>query len=323
MSKETLTPFDPSNGRIPRTVPLKQVARMIQQRAGKQQPRQENPQDILKGACWVNVEDVYINYNRQRYPEPGHIKKLMGKWKTHVMTPGQARKDKDGRYFLADGQQHMLAFVNLFPGHPIPLCYVESDDENIESEMLLALNTEQQPMAKYFIHEQHCKMGYKDAIAIEEMTQKANCVTGYKISRPGSITHITDLYNAVEDYGLDSVFTVLCSYRKWWAGESVKTATVLGFLKVKQIMEDSGVYTDELFENVFAESAGYFESADRLHLDIKDEFQNTYPTNYRGMGIREKIASGIINVYEKQTGNTLVAMPFKIDMPMVEDNYAL
>lgn len=316
-----MAPFDPSIGRIPRIVQLKQVARMIQQRTGRQQPRQENPQDILKGACWVNIDDIYINYDRQRYPEPKHIKKLMSKWKTHVMTPGQARKDKDGRYFLADGQQHMLAFVNLFPGKPVPLCYVESDDETVESEMLLALNTEQQPMAKYFIHEQHCKMGFEDAIAIEDMTQRANCVTGYKISRPGSITHMTDLYNAVEDYGLDSVFTVLCAYRRWWADESIKTATVLGFLKVKQLMEDSGVYTDHVFENVFAESAGYFESADRLHLDIKDEFQNTYPTNYRGMGIREKIASGIINVYEKASGDKLVDVPFEIDMPMTTDEY--
>ena len=169
------------------------------------------------------------------------------------MTPGQARKDKDGRYFLADGQQHMLAFVNLFPGKPVPLCYVESDDETVESEMLLALNTEQQPMAKYFIHEQHCKMGFEDAIAIEDMTQRANCVTGYKISRPGSITHMTDLYNAVEDYGLDSVFTVLCAYRRWWADESIKTATVLGFLKVKQLMEEKGMNEADAVEQAARE----------------------------------------------------------------------
>ena len=93
---------------------------------------------------------------------------------------------------------------------------------------------------------------------------------------------------------------------------------MMGFLKVKALMEQAGVFTDDVFDDVFAECAAYFESADRLHLDIKDEFAVTYPTNYKGMGVKEKVASGIINVYQKSTGNTLVDMPFKIDMPMME-----
>ena len=152
-------------------------------------------------------------------------------------------------------------------------------------------------------------MGYKLPIAIEETVLRANCETGYKISRPGSITHMTDLYIAEEDYGLEALYEVLVKYRLYWPNENIKTATMMGFLKVKALMEQAGV---------FAECAAYFESADRLHLDIKDEFAVTYPTNYKGMGVKEKVASGIINVYQKSTGNTLVDMPFKIDMPMME-----
>lgn len=321
MSKKTLTlaPFDPSEGRKNRNVPIKQVARLVTQRTGKLNKRTDNPQDTLK-FCWADPDKVLINYDRQRYPEPVHIKKLAGKWKTWVMTPGQARKDSEGFYHLADGQQHLIAYVSMYPDKPIPMFYVESDDENVESEMLLALNTDQQPMAKYFIHEQHCKMGYEDALAIEEMVQRANCETGYKISRPGSITHMTDLYNAVEDYGTDNVYAVLTKYRLYWPNENIKTATMMGFLKVKELLEYEGVFTDDLFDDVFAECAAYFENADRLHLDIKDEFAVKYPTNYKGMGVKEKIASGIINVYEKATGNTLCKMPFDIDMPMMEVN---
>jgi hypothetical protein len=35
------------------------------------------------------------------------------------------------------------------------------------------------------------------------------------------------------------------------------------------------------------------------------------------MGVREKVASGIINAYEKVTKQNLVPAPFEIDMPMM------
>ena len=317
-AKLTLAPFDPSEGRKNRNIPIKKVARLVTQRTGKLKLKNDDPQTTLKFA-WVSSENVLINYDRQRYPEPVHIKKLANKWKTYVMTPGQARKDSEGFYHLADGQQHLIAYVSMYPDATIPMFYVESDDENVESEMLLALNTDQQPMARYFIHEQHCKMGYEDAIAIEETVCKANCETGYKISRPGSITHMTDLYNSVEDYGNDAVYEVLSKYRLYWPNENIKTATMMGFLKVKDLMDQAGVYKEDLFDDVFAECSAYFESADRLHLDIKDEFTVTYPTNYKGMGVKEKVASGIINVCHKKGLNLGIDMPFEIDMPVMEE----
>lgn len=316
--KLSLAPFDPSQGRKDRNVNIKKVARLVEQRTGKVKPCDDDPEQMLHFA-WVDPDVAFINYLKQRYPEPAQIKKLDNKWKTYVITPGQARKDSKGNYYIADGQQHLIAYVLKFPGKRLPIFYYESDDPIVESEMLLALNTDQMPMAKYFIHEQHIQMGDETAIAIEDMVVRANCETGYKISRPGSITHMTDLYNAVEDYGTESVYTVLTKYRLYWPNENIKTATMMGFLKVKDLMENAGVYTDDLFDDVFAESAAHFESADRLHLDIKDEFAETYPTNYKGMGVKEKVASGIINVYEKATGNSLVDMPFEINMPMIGD----
>jgi hypothetical protein len=95
---------------------------------------------------------------------------------------------------------------------------------------------------------------------------------------------------------------------------------MLGFLKVREEMELAGVYTEELFEDVVFQASEFFESSDRLHNDIKEQFEVDYKTNYRGMGVREKVASGIIDAYEQRTGKTLCPKPFAITMPsMVEE----
>jgi len=316
-NKISMVPFDPSAGRGNRNVNIKQVARLVKQRTGNIKICNDDPEQMLSFA-WIDPDVAFINYAKQRYPEPTQIKKLDTKWKTHVITPGQARKDSQGNFFIADGQQHLLAYVLKFPGKRLPIFYFESDDPTVESEMLLALNTEQMPMAKYFIHEQHIQLGNERAIAIEKTVRRANCETGYKIKRPGAITHITDLYNAENDYGLDNVHEILTKYRLYWPNESIKTATMMGFLKVKELMEQADVYNEDVFDDVFSSAAQFFESADRLHLDIKDEFAVTYPTNYRGMGVKEKIASGIIDVYQKAYNVTLVEQPFNIDMPRID-----
>jgi len=316
-NKTNMNPFDPSQGRTSRNVPIQTVSRLVQQRTGKKfTPGKDNPMDIIK-FDWVDPGKIFVNYERQRWPEPTPQVKLDKKWMTPVMTPGQARKDSEGNYFLADGQQHITVYVSKYPGSPVPLIYVESDDPNLESQMLLALNTDQTPMAKYFVHEQECIMGYELPNAIEKTVRQADCETGYKIYRPGSITHITDLYNAVDSYGLDSLYTVLTKYRQYWPNEQIKTATMLGFLKVKELLEQAGKFTDDVFEDMFAYSAEFFESADRLHLDIKDEFKKEYPTNYKGMGVREKIASGILFAYGSATDNAIIEQPFYIDMPQM------
>jgi hypothetical protein len=107
--------------------------------------------------------------------------------------------------------------------------------------------------------------------------------------------------------------------RTYWPTEKISTATMLGFLKVRELMIDSKVYSDNLFEDVFYASSEFFESSDRLHNDIKEQFEADYPTNYRGMGVREKVASGIIDAYEQRTGKNLVAKPFVINMPTIPE----
>jgi hypothetical protein len=95
---------------------------------------------------------------------------------------------------------------------------------------------------------------------------------------------------------------------------------MMGFLKVKELLEQANKYTDDLMDDIFAECNAHFEDMNRLHLDIKDEFKLKYPTNYQGMGNTEKVASGIINVYQKSTNNDILPLPFTIDIPMMADD---
>jgi hypothetical protein len=174
-------------------------------------------------------------------------------------------------------------------------------------------------MAKYFIHQQEVIMGVPEAVALENCVINANCSTGYKKRTAGVITHITDLWMARDHFGLNALEHVLGKMRTYWPTEKISTATMLGFLKVRELMEEADVYTDSLFEEIIYNNAEFFESSDRLHNDIKEQFEEDYPTNYRGMGVREKVASGIIDVYEQRTGKTLVDKPFKISMPAIDE----
>ena len=320
-NEQNMMPFDPSQGRKDRVVSVIQVARMLHKRIKANKPVNFEYKEMMKFA-WVPAKMCAFNYARQRYPEPKHIQKLLAKWNVICTTPLQARYcPKTNTYYIADGQQHGIAWVLMYgEDAEVPVYYTESEDENVESIQLLALNTDNEPMAHYFIHKQKCIMGDATAVAIENAVVNAGCETAYKKSKAGAITHITDLNNAADQYGLTSLEQVLTKMRQYWPTEKIFTATMLGFLKVKEIMQHEGVYTDSDFEDMFSSATAYFESSERLHLDIKDEFEKAYPTNYKGMGVREKIASGLINVYAKTYNKELCSTPFEIEMPMIQDH---
>lgn len=315
-----MQPFDPSQGRKDRKVPLIQVARMLSKRLNPAKPNTKVAYKNILKIEWVHVCKLALNYARQRFPEPDQIKKLLAKWNVICVTPLQARYDKKKDiYYIADGQQHGIAWVLMYGEDAyVPVCYVESDDENIESIQLLALNTDSEPMAKYFIHNQRCVMGDPQALALEKCVTDAGCETSYKKRSAGTITHITDLWIAEKDYGLEELGAVLSKMRQYWPTERIYTATMLGLLKTRQALRDKKVYTDDMFEDLMSAAADYFESSERLHLDIKDEFEKAYPTNYKGMGVREKVASGLIDVYNKTYEVDLCAKPFEINMPWMK-----
>lgn len=317
-AKELITPFDPSAGRADKKVPLITVARMMQQRID---PVQKDKFDYKKHLhfAWVPSSLLYINYDRQRWGIPNQVDKLSKKWNINCVTPLQCRYSaKENRYYGADGQQHTIAWILKYGEESeVPVFYVESEDETIESHMVLALNNDNEPMAEYFIHKQEVMLNVPKAVALENCVLDAGCTTAYKKKKPGCITHITDLRTARDQYGLDDLSVVLKKMRQYWPSEKIFTATMLGFLKLKSILQNNMIYNDDLMDDIFYHNTQFFQNSERLHLDIKDQFQKTYPSNYKGMGVREKIASGIISAYEQLSGKTLCTQPFAITMPTI------
>jgi hypothetical protein len=316
----SLAPFDPSAGLADKRIPITDVAKQISKRIGEKIQNKEDASvmDVLKFA-WVPADKIFINYKRQRWPEPKHMSKLHGKWNIMCVTPLQCRYDPvEDRYYGADGQQHMTVWLVKYGLlTKVPCFYVESTDENVESIQLLALNTDSEPMAKYFIHHQKIMMGDKSAIALEKAVTDANCETAYKKRAPGCITHISHLQDAYENYGAGALTLVLNKMRQFWPQDKIEMPTALGFLKVREIMVDSGLWNDSTFNDVVFECSNYAETNKDLHLGINHAFQTKYPTNYKGMGVREKIASGIIDIYEKAKAVNLCNKPFEISMPTV------
>ena len=324
MSKDTnLVPFDPSAGLRDKRVPIIDVAKGIVKRIGAKIAKAPsiNPKDVLKFA-WVPADKIYINYARQRWPEPKHMQKLNGKWDINCVTPLQCRYDPvEDRFYGSDGQQHMTVWLIQYGlMTEVPCFYVESTDENVESVQLLALNTDSEPMAKYFIHKQKIMMGDKTSIALEKAVTDANCETAYKKRQPGCITHISHLIEASESYGNGPLTLVLSKMLQFWPTEKIAEPTMLGLLKVREILIDQNVFSDSIFNDIFYEASLYSDSAKDLHLAINHAFQSTYPTNYKGMGVREKVASGVIDLYEQAKGKKLCQVPFEIKMPTMHDH---
>lgn len=320
----TLAPFDPSIGLPDRKVPLVDVVKACSKRIGVKIPKTSKDKNKeLKNILqftWAPVSLCYLNYGRQRFPEPTHIKKLHYKWNIVCVTPVQARySSKENRYYIADGQQHSIDWVLQYgEDSMIPVFFIESEDENIESQMLLALNCDSEPMAKYFIHEQKCIMGDAQAVAIEKSVVNAICETAYKKRAPGCITHISHLYEASESYGNSPLTLVLSLYRQFWPSDKIAEPTVLGFLKIRELLIFENVYSDSVFRDLFYEASQRFESGKDLHLSINHAFEKEYPTNYKGMGVREKVASGIIAIWEQAKNKKLVDKPFEISIPMIK-----
>jgi hypothetical protein len=95
---------------------------------------------------------------------------------------------------------------------------------------------------------------------------------------------------------------------------------MLGIGKVFQLLEKEGLLTDSVKQDIGAALYANFEDSDRLHLDIKEQFAKDYESNYKGMNAMEKVASGIIDVYNRHYDRDLgITKPFEISMPIIKN----
>ena len=289
---------------------LLDVTQMVAKRIGVKIGKSKY--DKLKSfGSMIPIEKCYINYDRQRYPEPLHIRKLINTWNPFCVTSLECRYDaNEDRYYICDGQQHGIAWTILFYGSgegnmtEIPANFFVSDDPNTESRVLLGLNCDNKPMAKFFIHDQQVKMREPDAVALENAVRNAGCKTAYKSKAPGSVTHFPNLYTARDDYGLTEIENVLKSMLVWAPNETIETDMMLGLLKVRELMYDDPNINKNIFEDIFNEVVQqvsiYFDTMKQAKLDIMDEAKRQFPDSYRGVNKRFPLAAGIIDVYSKK-----------------------
>lgn len=276
---------------------------------------------------WVPASKCYINYRRQRWPEPQHIKKLLSKWNIICVTPLQARYSKEeDRYYIADGQQHGIAWVLKYgPDAELPVCYIESDDENTESIQLLALNTDNEPMKPYFIHKQEVIMGVKEAVELENCVTDANCSMSYRKRSAGCITNIGHAYIARDTFGLKELNFGLKKMLQHWPTKYIQTDTLRGLLHIRKLMTSAGTYTDDLFDDVirtvkvrYVDESGVVD-AKSLFNAVQEQCRVNLETT--SIDAESKLASGILSVYEQVKGRDIVAghRPFKdLVMPVIK-----
>ena len=283
---------------------------------------------------WAPISKCYINYDRQRWPEPLHIKRLNSKWNLNCVTPLQARYDKaEDRYYISDGQQHGIAWILQYGTlSEVPVFYIESDDENIESEQVLGLNTGNEPMKTYFIHNQQVIMGNPTAIALENAVTNAGCQFAYRKRSAGTITNFGHIY-AARDYltnrkgvtNWQELTDTLEVMMRQWPTKQIQTDTLRGLLHIRALMRKAKSFTPALFEKVvntvktrYKDDKGFddpkvlFGAVNaQCNIDIGNHKDDAEP----------KLASGILSVYKQVTGQDIVngARPMKrLKMPVVK-----
>lgn len=322
--------FDPSAGSSSSKINIISVARAVADANGTTIPEihDKSYEKVIKFA-WVPLSKCYINYERQRWPEPPHIKKMLSKWNIICATPLQARySQQEDRYYIADGQQHGIAWVLKYgPDAKVPVAYIESEDENDESIMLIELNTGNEPMKPYFIHKQHVKMGYPEAVDLENTVNSAGCAVSYRKRSAGCITNIGHLHISRDNFGLKELEVGLIKMKQHWPTKYIQTDTLRGLLQIRKLLKDPKVnnYSDDLFNDIIRTVKSRYVDESGL-VDAKVMFnavQEQCRINLETTAIdaESKMASGILSIYEQIKGVDVVKgrRPFKdLKMPVIK-----
>lgn len=324
-----LQPFDPVPSG-PKQIKLITVAKMVAKRLGLKIGQHEYNAALKMFGCMIDIDLLWMNYERQRWPEPKHILKMILSWHPFTCSSLQCRYDAaTNRYFVADGQQHGIAWIILFFGTlekrttSIPVEYWVSDDPETETRVVVNKNCHSLPMAKYFIHQQQVKMKDKKAVALETSVLKASCQTAYKKRSPGSITHLSNLFAARDSYSLSEITLVLEQIRLYWPTEVIDTDMMHGLLHIRDLMKADTNINQNIFEDIFSELcmsvSSHFSDLKQANKDIMDECKKQFPNSFKGVHKTYPLAAGMIDVYTKNSNRLVknfVSKPvFDLKMP--------
>ena len=317
--KLNMEPFDPSVGRADGIVSLVTVAGMVKDRSGYVPPKKIKKPAKYISALFVDPKKIFVRYPRQRWVEPKRVVHYADNWDPNLAEPLVCRYvEKDDQYFVCNGQHHGNTWL-LYYGMDalVPVTGVISDDETIETDIFLGINTGQLPMAPYHTYLQACNKGDKKAIALSKALAKAKVTPSRGKLRAGEVGHFGDLDRGVK-YGYGPLSYVLSRQRTFWPSDPIHTATTLGLLELRKILLNEKKFTDDLFDEVLTVCVEHFENSSELHRNIKTIFHNSEITNTGHTPlVSEIVASGIINVYYKKKRKKLCEAPYKINMPVM------
>lgn len=315
---ESLQAFNPAVAGNPKQS-LITVARKVGRAIAAGKPKAKYDANSGIGFAWVPADKLYINYTRQRYPEPKHIKKLMGKWNIFCVTPLTARYSKtEDRYYISDGQQHSIGWILTYgEDTELPVFYVDSENEQLESVQLLALNCDNERMAPYFIHQQEIVMGDAAAVALENAVTAADCKITYNKRSAGTITNLGHIYKARDNFALGDITEVLTRMRQTWPTKSIQTDVLRGLLHVKKLMTESKTYKEEVFEDILHEASIRYADDNGvlcpkvLFNAIQEQCRVSLETT--AIDAESKVSSGLLSIYEQVKSKDVVKgkRPFK------------
>jgi hypothetical protein len=322
-----LEDFDPSEGQASRKVNMVTIAHLVADRIDLKVPTTtDNSYENKIKFTWAPTELCWVNYERQRFPIPLHIKKVKVNWNLLCATPLQARYSKiENRYYIADGQQHGIAWILKYgPGSMLPVAYFESEDENDESTVFVIGNGVRKSVAPYFIHNQQVMMGDKDAVALENAVTKAKCSIEHKKRSAGCITNMGHLYAARSTFKLPELTAVLSKMKLYWPTKRIETNTMRGLLQVRKMMKSSKTFSDAAFDDILLTLKGRYVDGkgipdlgvffDAVQTQIKKQIGTT------SMDAESKLSSAILSVYEQLKNVDVVngRRPYKeLKMPLV------
>lgn len=310
MSFKTFNPLTGSK----KVVPLADVARALVKKLKLKTHKKFN-KDLFNKFIWLDADKVFVNFENQRIPDIKHIAKLIGKFNPILCTPLICVYRTDlKRFHVCDGLQHgagMLVtyFGCLMAGLQVPVWYTSADSDEAERLIFLSINRDRLPVARIYIHRQEVAMKVPEAVAVEKLVRSAGAHTApYGTTAPGAVTHIGHLYTAYKALGPSAVREAIIMIREYFPSDAVHIDTMLGIALVLKLLADADKLTDKKREQIGVALAQNFRDCNRVHLDIKDEFNRLCPTDTTKN--QNKVAAGIISCYEQQYKKSIgVAQP--------------
>ena len=280
--------------------------------------------------AWVPAKKCRINFREQRFPEDKHILKINKNFDPELCTPLIAvYYPETDTYHISDGQQHGIASLLQhidFDSEDVelPVWYVLGN-EATERKLVLGLNRDNLPMARFFIHQAEVKNGVDTAVKIQRMCDKIGVVPAYKAKgKLPCITHITNLYISYKSLGekntakaLEVLTNAFPTKANGVSVQHINTLAMLGLAGVFKQLKAAGVYTDEIAEDIGLVMSIAFKDMNSVHKDIKFWFEQLPKSQKLEVENIGRYSSGILKTYEVITGKRLVDPIYDSVKPVV------